>query len=176
MLVFYFRPSFENCCPPNLLSGSTLHLFIQCIRWGGGVWVSGPQTDKHLPHSPLLGQFYFFRWRHVALPLYESYHSTCNCNAMAANTEKKRWIHNGTPEQSWLPYWFLLLNCFILYVISQRRQNVVAELREGFPVSLVRKLKEKVKGVLSDRFVWLRVQGQGEGVHCKLGQNLERFV
>jgi hypothetical protein len=64
----------------------------------------------------------------------------------------------------------LVLLLVLLYAISLRRQNVVAELREGFPVSLVRKLKEKVKGVLSDRFVWLRVQGQGEGVHCNLGK------
>ncbi len=27
-----------------------------------------------------------------------------------------------------------------------------------------------VKGVLSDRFVWPRIQGQGEEVHCKLGK------
>ncbi len=27
-----------------------------------------------------------------------------------------------------------------------------------------------MKGVLSDHFVWLRVQGQGEGVHCNLGK------
>ncbi len=33
---------------------------------GGGVWGSGPQTDKHLPQSPFIGQF--FRGRHFALP------------------------------------------------------------------------------------------------------------
>ncbi len=33
----------------------------------GGVWGSGPQTDKHLSQSLVTGQF-FSRWRHFALP------------------------------------------------------------------------------------------------------------
>ncbi len=61
---WYFRPSFVKCCPANLLSGSTvppppfpvlisiLYTGIQCVKWGGGLWGSGPQTDKHLPQSP----------------------------------------------------------------------------------------------------------------------------
>jgi hypothetical protein len=64
---WYCRPSLTNCCPSNLLSGSTLplpplpspvpylnkyivHTYTVCK---GRVWGSGPQTDKHLPQSPL---------------------------------------------------------------------------------------------------------------------------
>ncbi len=50
-------------CPSNLLSGSisplpqyTVH--IQYTVCGGEVWGSGPQTDKHLPQSPLTSQFF----------------------------------------------------------------------------------------------------------------------
>ncbi len=75
MLVF---SALVNCCPYYLLSGSTLSLppypawisilykRVQCVR-RGGVWDSMPQTEKHLPQSPLL-QVNFFRWRHFALP------------------------------------------------------------------------------------------------------------
>ncbi len=63
----YFQPSFVNCCPSNLLSGWTLppppppfpvrisirSTRIQCVRRRGRVWGSGPQTDEHLPQSPL---------------------------------------------------------------------------------------------------------------------------
>jgi hypothetical protein len=60
--------SFVNCCPSNLLSGSTLPpsplpyvnkytVCRQCVR-GGGVWGSGPQTDKHLLQSPITGRFF----------------------------------------------------------------------------------------------------------------------
>jgi hypothetical protein len=78
---WYFRPSFVNCCSSNLLSASTsppppflmwiIILFVRILYTvtkgrGGGVWGSGPQTDKHLPQSPFTG--HFFRWRHCALP------------------------------------------------------------------------------------------------------------
>ncbi len=56
-----------NCCPYNLLSGSTLtplpfpvRISILFTR------ISGPQTAKSLPQSPFKGQF--FRWQHFALP------------------------------------------------------------------------------------------------------------
>jgi hypothetical protein len=66
-MCWFFRPSCVNCCPSNLLSGSTLpHLPLPCVKKypvytytvckGGGVLGSGPQTDKHLPRSPLTGQ------------------------------------------------------------------------------------------------------------------------
>ncbi len=53
-----------NCCPSNLLSVSLssppplpvwisiLYNRIQCV-WGGEVWGSGPQTDKHLAPKSL---------------------------------------------------------------------------------------------------------------------------
>ncbi len=69
-----FRPSFVNCCPSNFLSGSTLPplpcvnkytVYTYTVGKGGppltprgGVWGSGPQTDKHRPQSPLTGQFF----------------------------------------------------------------------------------------------------------------------
>jgi hypothetical protein len=52
---WYFRPSFVNCCPSNLLSGSNLPspaslceiAYYYCMGRGGvGVWGSGPQTDN----------------------------------------------------------------------------------------------------------------------------------
>ncbi len=60
---WYFRPRFVNWCPSNILFGSTLPPFptpfpvwisilytpIQCVM--GGIWGSGPQTDKHLPYK-----------------------------------------------------------------------------------------------------------------------------
>jgi hypothetical protein len=53
-----FRPSFVNCCPSPLLSGSTppppsLCELVYCIHvysvWG---WGSGTQIDNQLPQSP----------------------------------------------------------------------------------------------------------------------------
>ncbi len=48
-----------NCYPSNLLSSSSLPSPLpplQCVK--GGIWVSVPQTDKHLPQSPFTGQFF----------------------------------------------------------------------------------------------------------------------
>ncbi len=52
-----------KCCPSNLLSGSTPLPPLLCVNKytvytyhtvrGGGVWGSGPKTDKHLPQVPL---------------------------------------------------------------------------------------------------------------------------
>ncbi len=67
----YFRPSCVNCCPSNLLSGSTpsphplpcvnkytVYTYTVC-NGGGGVGGSGPQTEKHhLPQSPFTGKFF----------------------------------------------------------------------------------------------------------------------
>jgi hypothetical protein len=71
---FYFRPSFVNCCPSPLLSGSTLppFLFPVCILFtriqylkGGGVGVLGL---GQMNICPFLLQVNFFRRRHFALP------------------------------------------------------------------------------------------------------------
>ncbi len=57
------------CFWPSLQSPS-LPFPVHCIHvdtytgWGG-VFGSGPQTEKHLPQSSFTGQF--FRWRHFAL-------------------------------------------------------------------------------------------------------------
>ncbi len=61
--TWYFRPSFVNCYSSNPFSNSTLPP-PPCVRGGGLVWSSGSQTDKHLPQSPLTGQYF----RHFALP------------------------------------------------------------------------------------------------------------
>jgi hypothetical protein len=67
---WYFRPSFVNCCPSNLFSGSSpppphlpmwisiLYMYtrIQCVK-GEEVWCFGPQTDKHLPQNPFTVHF-----------------------------------------------------------------------------------------------------------------------
>ncbi len=83
---WYFRPSFVNCCPSNLLSGWTLPHFpipvwisllytrIQCVKGGGACGVFGPQTEKHLPQSSFTGQF--FKMTTFCIAFYESYLST----------------------------------------------------------------------------------------------------
>ncbi len=64
---WYFRPSFVNCCPSNLLSRSippppscvskyTLYMYTLCVGGGGGV--CGPQADKHMPQRPFTCQFF----------------------------------------------------------------------------------------------------------------------
>jgi hypothetical protein len=41
--------------------------YTYTVCWGGGgIWDSGPQTNKHLPQSSFTGQI--FRWRHLAFP------------------------------------------------------------------------------------------------------------
>ncbi len=73
VMLSYFRPSFVNCCPSNLLSSSVLPppfpLWISIlhtrIQYERGDMEFGPQTDKHLPQSPL--QVNFIRWRNLAL-------------------------------------------------------------------------------------------------------------
>ncbi len=71
----YFRPSFVNCClcPSPHLSVSTLppshsslceevHIYcmhVYSVCKGGGYRGSEPQTDKHLPQSPFIGQFFW---------------------------------------------------------------------------------------------------------------------
>ncbi len=65
VMMVLSRPSFVNCCPSNLLSGSTLPLpcvnkytvYTCTVCKGGGVWSSWPLTDKRLPQSPFIGQF-----------------------------------------------------------------------------------------------------------------------
>jgi hypothetical protein len=73
---WFFRPIFVNCCPSNLLSSSTppplpvwisiLFTRIQCVRVGG-LWGSGPQTDKHLPQSHFTCQFIYMTTLHCPL-------------------------------------------------------------------------------------------------------------
>jgi hypothetical protein len=85
---WYFRPSFVNCCPSNLLSDSNLPpLPLTCVNkytvytytvWKGvrgyGV-VLGLRSINTCRKVPL--EVNFFRWRHFALPsIYESYLST----------------------------------------------------------------------------------------------------
>ncbi len=71
LVMLVFRPSFVNCCPSNLLSGSTspfpsfpvwisiLYIRIQCVR---GVCMGFKASDRLTP-----SQVNFFRWRHFAL-------------------------------------------------------------------------------------------------------------
>ncbi len=75
---WYFRPSFVNCCPSNLLSGSSLPPFpvcisiqctrIQCVR-GEGIW--GQRRGRGLRQintcQKVPSQVNFFRWRHFGL-------------------------------------------------------------------------------------------------------------
>ncbi len=74
-----FRPSFVNCCSSNFLSGSTLpppfpvwisiHVYSVCGGDGDGVLdLRQINTCRKVPL-----QVHFFRWRHFALPFYESY-------------------------------------------------------------------------------------------------------
>ncbi len=60
-------PSLWFNSPPLLcVNKYTAYTYTMCK---GGVWGSGPQTDKHLPQSPFTGQF-FRGWYHN--PLLES--------------------------------------------------------------------------------------------------------
>jgi hypothetical protein len=73
---WYFRPSFVNCCPSNLLSCSTLPpLPLRCVTkytvytytvCGSGYGVLDLRQIDHCRKIPL--QVNFFRWRHFALP------------------------------------------------------------------------------------------------------------
>ncbi len=76
---WYFRPSFVNCCPSNLLSGwtlppsppcvnnySILYTTIQCVRGVDGYGVLCLRQINTCRKVPL--QVNFFRWRHFALP------------------------------------------------------------------------------------------------------------
>ncbi len=84
-VMLVFRPSFVNCCPSNLFSGSTipppllpcvksiLDTHIQCIR-GGGLWGFWPQTDTHLPVSPFTSKNFLYDT--FCSAFYECYLST----------------------------------------------------------------------------------------------------
>ncbi len=75
---WYFRPSFVNCCPFNILSGSTLPPIpflekVYCtvntytICKGGGVYrVLGISQVNTCRKAPL--HVNFLRWQHFALP------------------------------------------------------------------------------------------------------------
>ncbi len=65
-VMLVFQPTFVNCCPSILLSVSTppplpcvnkLTVYTYTVCNGGGGCGSGPQTDKHLPQSPLKVNF-----------------------------------------------------------------------------------------------------------------------
>jgi hypothetical protein len=49
----------------------TLYTYSVCK---GGVWGSGPQTEKHLPQSPFTGEF--FQMTTFCIAFYKSYLST----------------------------------------------------------------------------------------------------
>ncbi len=72
----YFRPGFVNCClcpsphqsvstpppPPTLPCVKyvcTYCMHVPVCKGGGGYGGSGPQTDKHLPQSPITGQVFW---------------------------------------------------------------------------------------------------------------------
>ncbi len=69
---WYFRPSFVNCCPSNLLSGLTLPspfpvwISILVCVWGGGYGVLGLRQTNTCRKVSL--QVNLFRWRYFALP------------------------------------------------------------------------------------------------------------
>jgi hypothetical protein len=62
--------------PPSLCEDCILYTRIQCIRGGGVVWGSGPQTDKHLSQSNFTGNFFLMTTFCIAF--YESYVSMIN--------------------------------------------------------------------------------------------------
>jgi hypothetical protein len=95
MLVFsYFRLSFVNCCPSNLLSGSplpplpipyinkyTIHMYTVCKGpKGGGYGVLGIKTDNNTCRKvPLHVNFLIFLDDDIltfCIAFYESYLST----------------------------------------------------------------------------------------------------
>ncbi len=51
--------------PPFSVWVSTFTVYTYKVCKAGGVWGSGPQTDKQRPQSPFTSKF--FRWRHFAL-------------------------------------------------------------------------------------------------------------
>jgi hypothetical protein len=98
---WYFRPSFVNCCPSNLLSGSTLPpspllcvnkytVYTYTVRKEGGYGVLGLReinTCRKVSFESIPGfhnrlkiraQVYFSRWRHFALPSMSHYLSTAS--------------------------------------------------------------------------------------------------
>jgi hypothetical protein len=44
--------------PPPLPCVNKYTVYTYTVCKGDGVWVSWPQTDKHLPQSPFIGQFF----------------------------------------------------------------------------------------------------------------------
>ncbi len=89
MLHGIFRPSFVNCCPSNLISGSSLPppslceqmYTIQCERGGGGMgfWASGRLKFYEKLKVRKWNKFFiicrkvplqvnFFRWQQIAMP------------------------------------------------------------------------------------------------------------
>jgi hypothetical protein len=90
---WYFRPSFVNCCPYNLLSGSSLtplsfpvwisilYRRIQCVRGARmGFWVEVPLHVN------------FFRWRHFALPSMSLIFLRIN-GTMRRDGSGRKWFH-----------------------------------------------------------------------------------
>jgi hypothetical protein len=47
---------FQLSPPPPSVNKYTVYKYTVC--YGGGIWSSGPQADKHLPQSPFTGQFF----------------------------------------------------------------------------------------------------------------------
>jgi hypothetical protein len=61
--------------PPTLPCVNNYIVYTYTVCKGGGVWGSGPQTDKHLPQSPFTG--YFFR--HFVFPSLSLIFLRCTC-------------------------------------------------------------------------------------------------
>ncbi len=91
-----------NCCPSNLLSGSTLHPYpLSCVKkytvytYTYNVregWV--PASDKHLPQSLFTGKS--FRWRHLLLLiLVSSFYSCIYFSGRAWSDKQPREAYGG---------------------------------------------------------------------------------
>jgi hypothetical protein len=101
--------------------------------------------------------------------LCEAYLSTGNCNAVVPIQRKgDEFIIESLKSKltSTLVFYYLFYSICYQPKATERRCRIT----RGLSCFFGQETKEKVKGVLSDRFVWLRIQGQGEGVHCNLGK------
>ncbi len=114
---WYFRTSFMNCCPSNLLSGSTLPLLLFPVwisiytvykyKWkGGGVWGSGPQTDENLPQSPFIYRWIFLENDNLnGLPWILSFYDRNPLSTSVANFLQEFSARSIKKTGHWLKIW-----------------------------------------------------------------------